>query len=191
MSYLTALLVLLALRAAPAQADAAPLAVTLRDIDAAGLPGVTVIARAPDGRELARATTDAGGAARFTGALAAPLRIEIVGRTAAGAALYQAGGDAAGLLVVALPATIELRVEPDGMVVPDPATMFTRDPGPAESAPPAPMATRQPARLDAQPAAPDAREAAGGHWAGIALLALLLGLGAAVIAIQSRWRAGA
>lgn len=108
------------------------LRVTLRDTDGQGLPGVAIIVRDEEGKELARQTTAEGGASSFAG-LPAIVRVAVAGQLRGGPPLVQLGDDARGVRLaldqVATPPTLDLRVERDGLVLPDPATMLTLEMG--------------------------------------------------------------
>lgn len=135
---------------APAAHAQAPFAltVTLHDAAGAGVAGVTILVTGPEGAELATATTDATGRAALAG-LPAAVRVRVVGQPRGGPALYQVGADATGVrLDLAGGAThLALRVERDGMVLPDPQAMAEAGgmPIPAPADPgdlaPAPLAT--------------------------------------------------
>ena len=115
-----------------AAAQGAALLVTLRDTSGAGVAGIAVVVRSEQGAELARQTTDAAGHATF-GELPAVVLIAVVGQPRRGLPLSQLGMDAAGVRMDlrqgAPPHVLDLRVEPDGLVLPDPATMLARDGG--------------------------------------------------------------
>jgi hypothetical protein len=121
---------LLELLLTPVSAAQAPaLVVTLRDAEGQGVPGVIVEVRDQDGHVLARATTDGAGEALFATLPHISLRVAVAGRMG-GVALRQIGQDAEGVLLVGdIPThVLDLRVAPDGLVVPDPASMIAPDP---------------------------------------------------------------
>lgn len=115
-----------------ASAQGYTLQVTLRDSSGAAIVGVSVIVRTEDGEELARQITDDDGAAHF-GGLSGVVRVLVEGQPRGGPRLYQLGDDARGVRLdldqAALPLTLNLRAEPDGLVLPDPATMLTLEEG--------------------------------------------------------------
>lgn len=174
--------------------------VTLHDINDAGVPNATIIIRDAQGRqEQARGQTDARGNVSFSEALSAPVRIAVEGRLLHGILLYQDGFDANGVLIHELPVVLDLRVEPDGKVIPDPVTMITQDTSPADAAvaalPAAPQATHLPERVLMPAQAPQSPAVVSNTepfdiWSGAFLLALLLGTCVGVLLLQSRWRAG-
>jgi hypothetical protein len=103
------------------------LTVTLRDGVGQPVPAITVLVRSPEGVVLARQQTDARGQARFT-LLPATVLVQISGQPRSGPPLYQIGNDVDGVLLTldpgGAPTALDLRVEPDGMVLPDPLTMI-------------------------------------------------------------------
>ncbi|KAB8333768.1 hypothetical protein SD80_012000 [Scytonema tolypothrichoides VB-61278] len=110
------------------------LIVRIRDAGDAGIGGVTVIVRDQgSSREVGRATTDEEGRAEFVGIEEPAVRVLIQGQ-AAGITLYQPGEDAEGIRLSfdTRPAQLDLRVEADGMVLPDPETMIDPDPSLAD-----------------------------------------------------------
>lgn len=126
-------------------AQAFSLLVTLHDASGQTLTGITIIVRDEDGRELARGVSDASGVARFRG-LPAVVRVAVEGQARGGPRLYQLGDDAEGLRLDlgqgSGTTTLNLRVERDGLVLPDPATMLSLEEGGAvvEGAIPVPTA---------------------------------------------------
>lgn len=152
-----AVLMLLAQQIPPAAIAASrhTLAVQLRDVAGAGVAGVTVQLRdaAGDGALVTR-TTDVRGQAVFADVDEDAVRVAVQGMTPEGVRLTQRGLDAAGILVLldGPSATLDLRIEPGGEVIPDPATMIAPE-MPIDAAP---------ATLDAQVAqAPTVASASG------------------------------
>ena len=89
---------------------------------------------------LSAARTDAQGQAMFANIRLSQVRVRVIGTLASGVQLYQIGADAPGVAVFLgpPPTTLDLRVDADGMVLPDPVTMINPIPhGPviATSAP--------------------------------------------------------
>jgi hypothetical protein len=130
LAWLLAGLAALLPRLAAAQTD--ELQITLRDVGGQGIVGISVVVRSEDGQELARqVTTDKGGAS-FHG-LPPVMRVAVEGQPRGGPRLYQLGDDAQGVRVdlgqASQPLTLDLRVERDGLVLPDPATMLTLEEG--------------------------------------------------------------
>jgi hypothetical protein len=108
--------------------DAPPdLVVTLRDVQNQGVVGATISVRdAADEQEIARTMTDAQGQAVFSTLRVADIRVVVHGQLSSGARLYLPGQDARGIrLTLGVPPTqLDLRVEPDGLIRPDPETMI-------------------------------------------------------------------
>jgi hypothetical protein len=100
------------------------LQVTLRDSSGAALVGVSLSVRTENGEELARQISGSDGAAHFEG-LSGVVRVLVEGQPRGGPRLYQLGDDAQGMRLdlnqAALLLTLNLRAEPDGLVLPDPA----------------------------------------------------------------------
>lgn len=122
---LLCLTLLLALPA-PVSAQEPPpaLVVRLRDVDGRGVPNVTVLVLdTTDTTVLARATTGTDGSTSFGPLPLAEVRVRVEGRQPDGTALQLPGQDATGIRVIlgAPPLVLELRSEPDGTVLPDPA----------------------------------------------------------------------
>lgn len=115
------------------------LIVAVRDGGGALLPGLTVQIRAGANTPiLAQVDTNAQGQAIFANLNVSQVRVRVIGTLASGAQLYQIGADAPGvaLFLGPPPTTLDLRVDSDGMVLPDPMTMI--DPistGPAIASP--------------------------------------------------------
>jgi hypothetical protein len=126
------LLATYALLPALALAQAYTLHVTLHDADGRLVPGIVVFVRAEDGHELARQATSAEGAVAFV-SLPAVVRVAVEGQPRGGPALFQLGDDAQGVRLDLNQAgdapILDLRVERDGLVLPNPATMLTREEG--------------------------------------------------------------
>lgn len=110
------------------------LTVTVRDMHDHGLAGVFVYIRDESGTStLSRTPTDASGTAVVALPRDTPVRVAIEGPWRAGSSLYQVGNDALGVWgrYTAPSNHLDLRVEPDGMVIPDPRTMIVPLDGPA------------------------------------------------------------
>ncbi len=123
--------VVLAIPAAVAAQDGPPtipeLIVTVRDVNDRLLAGLTVQIRAgADTPVLSEARTNAQGQAVFATISVSQVRVHVTGTLASGAQLYQPGADAPGVAVFlgTPPTTLDLRVDADGMVLPDPTTMI-------------------------------------------------------------------
>lgn len=127
------------------------LRVTLRDVGGRGLAGITIMVRDETGQDLARMVSDSSGAARFAD-LPAIVRVAVDGQARGGPRLFQLGDDAQGIRIMLDKGdeltTLDLRVERDGLVLPDPATMLTLE----EGGPVAPDAFLIPTALLATPA---------------------------------------
>jgi hypothetical protein len=123
---------LAALLPALAAAQTDELRITLRDIGGEGIAGISVIVRSEDGVELMRQSTGSDGTISF-GNLPTVVRVAVDGQPRGGPRLYQLGDDAQGVRVDLGQApqllTLDLRVERDGLVLPDPATMLTLEEG--------------------------------------------------------------
>jgi hypothetical protein len=189
--------------ALPSHAQAQPpaaLVVTIRDSNGAGISAATVSILDIGGQhELARTTTDSAGVAVFATLPTESIRVLVAGQLADGPHLYQPGSDHAGLSIdlTAPPTRLDLRVEPDGQVLPDPATMISPDPGlPAQldgnlPIPIAPLA--QPTAVAAAAPSPAASaegtptEANAGWWCGLGLLIVIAASIVALIAFRTRW----
>lgn len=132
------LLMLFVLLPATALAQAHSLRVTVRDVAGQGIPDITITVRTEDGQELAKARTDAQGTTVFEG-LSDVVRVQVSGQPRGGPALYQLGDDAQGVRFdmsqAKETATLELRVDHDGLVLPDPATMISLEQGGPEAEP--------------------------------------------------------
>lgn len=189
-----------------------PLTVIVRDADGMGVAGAAVTVVQTDGTVLATGQTDARGVAVLTGTFSALIQVQVTGYLANGTPLQQVGGDAAGipLLIDAAPTILDLRVEADGTVVPDPATMITQDgptgpiaptitipdaplPGSAASAPSSAVVRTPTAQAVSSTVQDDAPTAAipvpsGYGWFALALFALLAG---GVVVAWQAYRRGA
>lgn len=114
------------------EAQQRALQVTLHDPSGQGLAGISVLVRAEDGQLLQQTTTDASGTAVFADLLAV-VRVAVDGQPRNGPRLYQLGDDANGMRLDLGqgddPVVLNLRVERDGLVLPDPATMLTLEEG--------------------------------------------------------------
>jgi hypothetical protein len=119
----------------------ADLVVTVRNVQGAPLPGLTVqIHAGADTPVLSETRTDAQGQALFATISVSQVRVRVLGTLASGAHLYQLGADAPGVAVFLgpPPTTLDLRVDSDGMVLPDPVTMIDPIPYGPPIATPAP-----------------------------------------------------
>lgn len=182
-------------------AQAFSLQVTLHDASGQALTSITIIVRDEEGRELARATSDANGVARFSG-LPAVVRVAVEGQAHGGPHLYQLGDDAKGVRLDLAQGsgttTLNLRVERDGLVLPDPATMLSLEEGGpvVESAVPIPTALlATPAPLPTAPSTGvisvgrpiQPAEERGTGWAPLATV-LVVALAAGVMRLVQRRR---
>lgn len=163
LSWSGATLVLLLLLLLPHRlfAQNSELRVSLHDASGAPIAGVAISVHDEDGYELAQARTGRDGTAHFTG-LSSVVRVLIMGQAPGGLPLYQLGDDAQGVRLDLAQAgetpRLDLRVERDGLVLPDPVTMITREEGGPDvsEAPPIPTAAlATPALLPTAPAASD------------------------------------
>jgi hypothetical protein len=123
-------------------AQAHTLNVSIRDVGDRELSGVTVIVHTEEGEEIARQSSDAGGMVRFKD-LPSVVRVAVEGQARGGPQLYQLGDDAKGLRLELSDdmANLDLRVERDGLVLPDPATMLTLEDGGPLVGPATPLPT--------------------------------------------------
>jgi len=170
------------------------LRVTLRNVSHRGLADVTIVLRGEDGQELARQRTDATGAASFDD-LPAVVRVAVEGQPRSGPPLYQLGDDAQGVRVQLAAGdasvVLDLRVERDGLVLPDPATEVVREEGgPLVMEPPSfptalvatPQTAMTAATLPSQPVVDStpppnvAQQNRWVPWATVLVIALALGL---------------
>jgi len=138
-------IVVLLVPAAACAQDSTPttpdLIVTVRDVRGAPLAGLTVQIRAgADTPALAQVHTDAQGQAMFATITVSQVRVRLIGTLASGVQLYQIGADAQGIAVFLgpPPTALDLRVDSDGMVLPDPITMIDPIPHGPSIATPAP-----------------------------------------------------
>ena len=135
--------ILLALVVALPTAHAQPnpdLVVTVRDATGAGVANVVIDVRdADEGTSVARVLTDATGTARFPAVPVSAVRVAVQGTIQGGIVLKQPGEDAAGIAFYlgARSNRLDLRVEADGSVLPDPQTMLAPDVGLDDGATPA------------------------------------------------------
>jgi hypothetical protein len=106
------------------------LSVTIHDGAGQPLAGIDISVHSEDGRELARQTTGTNGKVAF-GNLPTTIRVLVSGQPRGGPRLYQLGADARGIRMHLEEGEnqIDLRVEHDGLVLPDPATMLALDVG--------------------------------------------------------------
>jgi hypothetical protein len=131
------------------QTNAPDLIVTVRDAAGTPLVGLDVQVRADaNGPILAHAVTDAQGEANFSGLIVDQVLVSVSGALPDGTPLVHPGRDSGGiaLFLGPPPTRLDLRVDPHGLVQPDPATMIDPLPnGPAiaTAAPP----TGQPGAL--------------------------------------------
>jgi hypothetical protein len=87
---------------------------------------------------VAQEVTNAQGQALFAAISVGQVRVRVTGTLASGERLYQPGLDASGiaLFLGPPPTTLDLRVDPDGSVLPDPVTMIDPIPnGPSIATP--------------------------------------------------------
>jgi hypothetical protein len=133
------LLVPTAVSAQESTPTAADLIVTVRDVHGAPLADLSVQLRAGvDTPVLSEARTDARGQAVFAMISVSQVRVRVTGVLASGPRLYQPGADSPGVAVFLgpPPTTLDLRVDSDGMVLPDPVSMIDPVPyGPAIATP--------------------------------------------------------
>jgi hypothetical protein len=109
-------------------AQSAPdLIVTIRELAGAPLAGISVQVHASAGGPvLAQAVTDVQGQAEIGGLSTDRVRVTIAGTLPDGTRLVQPGQDTQGIAVLLgpPPTRLDLRVAPDGTVLPDPSTMI-------------------------------------------------------------------
>lgn len=151
------------LAAAPAvlaQESGFDLIVAIRDASDAPLNGIDVRLQSDaEAPPLARAATDARGQAQFRALPHERVRVLVAGVLPTGARLRQPGQDARGILVVlgSTRTQLDLRVDADGLVLPDPATMIATLPNGPLVASPAPEHRQaiRPTPVPAFPTQPD------------------------------------
>jgi hypothetical protein len=187
--------------------DPPMLVVLVRDAQGTGVANLTVLVRDASGQVVfARAATDAAGVASLAALPSSAVRVAVAGQTAAGTPLTMTGHDALGvsLQLGMPPSRLDLRVEPSGLVIPDPTTMLALEVGvpltmaPIPTAPIAGLApaatttapTARPSPLPAEPLIWAPAEPRTSPWAIGAALALCLVL-ALMLALLWRWRRGA
>jgi hypothetical protein len=117
---------------AMAMAQTYTLAVSIHDAGGRALTGITIVVRDEDGNEFTRAVSDTTGSASFA-ELPAVVRVAVHGQLRGGPQLYQLGDDAQGIRLDlgqgGGAVQLDLRVERDGLVLPDPATMLSLEEG--------------------------------------------------------------
>lgn len=152
--------------------------ITVRDIHGTGVAGVTIMVLTNTGDVIAAQTTDVEGLATFAPFEPTLVRVQVHGALATGTALIQRGDDATGMVfLVDGPGTqLDLRVETDGSVIPDPASMITPDtvpqsqnaitdaPTPGSAALPTMSAGIQPHETVDASVRPNVREASSDSW---------------------------
>ena len=138
---------LLAWPAASFAQESPDLVVSLRDAQGHALAASVTVRASAGGPVLARAATDAQGIAVIRSLAVSEVRVLVEGRLPGGLALRQLGDDAAGLHVwlQAGATRLDLRAEPDGVVLPDPATMVVPEGVGAEPVAPHPCGKSGPA----------------------------------------------
>lgn len=181
------LLLLLVLGAPSATTPDRTLTLRLRDASGAGVPRIEVSVLTPEGTPLTRATTDTNGTAAFPQLAPVRVRVQLRGALLDGRPIIQKGADAEGIaLDLALIDHLELRAEPDGTILPDPATMLARESG--DTAPLSVLAVARPSAVavlaSATQADGDRPSPRGLSWQGIGLVVgLLAGLALAARAL--------
>lgn len=178
--------------------DAPPaLVVTLRDAQGAPIAGVAITVVDLSGATIFdRAMTDAAGTVRFAALPVNNVRVQLTGRLADATPLRQSAADERGMLVMLdmPPTRLDLRIEPDGTVIPDPITMIAPDLGVplAETFPTAiriapPTATSLIAATPAVPATTTPEPSSALLIPGLALaIILILVCGVALLALTRR-----
>lgn len=113
----------------PVATQPAALVVTLHDQDQQGIAGVIVTMQEPGGGDTLTATTNAMGLAVFATSSAPEVRVQLAGALPDGTALVLPGAEQDGISVILgePPTVLNLRVEPDGTVLPDPGPMIVPD----------------------------------------------------------------
>jgi hypothetical protein len=109
--------------------DAPDLVVSLLDEYDHGVPATIIVCDIGGERDLARATTDAEGRATITTLLVHEVRVAVEGSLSNRRHLFQRGDDVKGIYILlnAGSTRLDLRVDPDGAVAPDPATMVAQE----------------------------------------------------------------
>lgn len=109
--------------------DAADLVVSLLDENDSGVFATIIVRDTAGIRDLARTTTDAQGIATIATLPVSEVRVAIDGSLPNGTRLFQRGDDTQGiyLLLNAGSTRLDLRVDPDGAVAPDPRTMVAQE----------------------------------------------------------------
>ena len=199
---LAGLLTLCVLLPSLATAQAHTLRVRLQDASGRGLAGIMVILRDESGQELTRQVTSHTGEVSFSG-LPAVVRVAVEGQARGGPRLFQLGDDARGVQLdlgqAGAAPRLDLRVELDGLVLPDPATMIAREEGgpivsdaspfpTAVLATPAPLPTNEiavdrPAVVDDKPATAQPNNPAWVPWVTVLIVAFAAGV---MLLIQRR-----
>lgn len=145
-----------------ARAESGKFIVTLRDVQNKGVVA-TIVVTDLAGKELARGQTSDDGVATFDTLAANTVKVRVTGQLNASVALQQLGQDADGIqFTLDAPGTqLNLRVDVDGTVLPDPETMWALESPPstavAVSIPEAPRAGSVPPAL--QPTARSEQQA--------------------------------
>ena len=197
-------LTLIAMLPLTAWAQSEQLRVTLRDLDGQAVANIAVIVRSEEGDELVRQSTGAEGEASFTG-LPDVVRVAVDGQPRGRPRLYQLGDDARGVRVdlawTERDVTLDLRIEQDGLVLPDPATMLSLETGgpivsneppvaTAQLATPAPLPSSTVALADNDTqvvAVAGAQEQRSGErWAPVATLLIVVAALVVMLVIQRR-----
>jgi hypothetical protein len=197
------LLLTMAAMTDPTPASPATLVVLVRDVVGDPLPGIAVIvSNRSDSAVLARATTSSEGQASFDSLPTQEVRVAVSGSLPTGVPLRLEGADARGIAAIlgAPPVRLELRVEPDGQVRPDPATMIAPDVGvPVATVPPLPQgSTIVPTVAPPSPSIEESAAAPAGDQApaldgplfaiGLVLVLCLGTAAALLLALHLRWR---
>ena len=127
---------------APLHAQEQRFAVLVRDVSGNGVASVTIQINNTEGEMLATTTTDANGGAFFPEIEATMIRVLVRGFLSDGTPLRQLGDDAEGIAFIndSPGLVLDLRVEPDGSVLPDPSTMITLDTASIDNTSPIPEA---------------------------------------------------
>lgn len=184
------LALLLALPGLVQAQGAVTLVVRLRDLTSVGVVGAQITVRdAAGAHELARATTDQHGRTSIVLPELAAVRVAVAGVLPDGTPLVQRGQDSQGiwLMLDGPQVALDLRIEPDGAVVPDPATMIAPD-VPLAVVPATPVVSMPVSPALPMRVAPRAAPAEGSSMALAPLL--LLALGIALGGVVLAWRSG-